>query len=91
MGVIEMWKPAQPEDAHGWWVIQGEDGCEIGSCDGGFEEEQARMMAASHDLYTSTQWLLDAVEKLISNKPIKDLDERIGFAKSIMKNAKLDA
>jgi hypothetical protein len=44
------WIAKQPDNAHGWWVIHDENG-EIGSCDGGFEKEEALLMAAAPNLY----------------------------------------
>ena len=44
------WIATQPENASGWWVIEVEDKGELGSNDGGFEEADAKVMAASKDL-----------------------------------------
>ncbi len=47
------WIAEQPVNANGWWVVCDEQGCELGSADGGFYEEQARLMAAAPDLLES--------------------------------------
>ena len=44
------WSAYSGEDTNGWFVIHDADGYEIGSTDGGFEEDEARMFAAAPEL-----------------------------------------
>lgn len=42
----EPWSAEQPENANGWWILCDSQGQEIGSCDGGYEEEDAKRIVA---------------------------------------------
>lgn len=50
---MEKWYAAQPEEAHGWWVVsrdpEGHD-CIDASGDGGFNEPEARLIAAAPEM-----------------------------------------
>lgn len=42
----EPWLTEQLENANGWWVLCDSEGVEIGSCDGGYEEDDAKRIIA---------------------------------------------
>lgn len=56
------WSAYSGEDTNGWFVIHDADGYEIGSTDGGFEEDEARMFAAAPDL-------ADALKEIVAAWP----------------------
>lgn len=51
------WYAAQPEECGGWWVVAKDpDGRDcIDSGDGGFEKEDAHLIAAAPDLYKALE------------------------------------
>ena len=86
------WKAEQPENANGWWVVTDSEGNELGSTDGGFEEDQAKLMAASPELYDSNVELIGAVNALLTGRAVKNLDEIMAKAQylgSILESSRL--
>lgn len=52
------WEAFTEESFSGWWAVQDGNGHEIGSGDGGFDEEDARLMASAPEL-------LEALEEAV--------------------------
>lgn len=44
------WEAFTQDSFAGWWAIREVGGAEVGSCDGGFDEKDARLMAAAPTL-----------------------------------------
>lgn len=57
------WFATRPEHAHGWWIVstdQDGDNCVDDSGDGGFEEANARLIAAAPDMLDALKILVNA-------------------------------
>jgi hypothetical protein len=53
------WSYGRPESAGGWCVIYDATGNEVGSGDGGYEEADARLITASHELLEALKEIID--------------------------------
>lgn len=49
------------DEYSGWWIICDENG-EIGSCDGGFEEDEAKLMASAPALLRELQNMISVFQ-----------------------------
>lgn len=61
------WYAGQPEHANGWWIVATDPehfDCIDGSGDGGFYEQEARLIAAAPDLLATVHRLLDALDAM---------------------------
>lgn len=58
------WHTRQPEYACGWWVIYDKDDGEVGSGDGGYSEQQAKIISAAPDL-------IDALREISKQDPVE--------------------
>ena len=61
------WYAGQPENANGWWVVATDvecHDCVDSSGDGGFDESDARLIAAAPDLKTTLAAALDELDRL---------------------------
>lgn len=76
-----MWKAEQPISANGWWIICDETGRELGSCDGGFEEDQARLMAAAPSLLAAAEKALSECCDLIGTDAGNALADAVAQSK----------
>lgn len=48
------WEATAPSAANGWWIVSAAHG-EVGSGDGGYEEADARLIAAAPDMLAALQ------------------------------------
>lgn len=65
------WEAFTEPSFSGWWAIRQVGGSEVGSCDGGFEEADARLMASAPEL-------LEALEAIVEN-----WDKKVLFSSDI--------
>lgn len=52
------WSAYRGEDTNFWWIIRDAEGHELGSGDGGFEKDEAHLIAAAPELYEACKKLL---------------------------------
>jgi hypothetical protein len=81
------WTAYSGEDTNDWFVIHDADGHEIGSTDGGFEEEEAKIFAAAPDLLAACKFLINVTETAPPIKLIAMLDEAIQKIKEAVAKA----
>lgn len=54
------WEAFTQDSFAGWWAIREVGGAEVGSCDGGFDEKDARLMASAPELLEALQEMISA-------------------------------
>lgn len=64
MRSIAPWAVDCGDHTNGWCVIVDADGVEIGSCDGGFEEDDAALIAAAPALESALVGLCTRLQEL---------------------------
>ena len=92
---LENWTPGPwvLSDADGRLKIYGESDIVLNKNWSIYPEENikmradAQLMATAPELYDSHDNLIDAIEKLISGTPVRDLDERLLYAERVKQKA----
>lgn len=77
------WDAFTSESFSGWWSVRGRDNREIGSGDGGFDEGDARLIAAAPEL-------LEALEMVTRRGRIDDSEEAMNQVAAAIAKAKKD-
>ena len=81
------WAAVSGEHTNGWFIVEDADGHELGSGDGGFDEEEARIFAAAPDLLEACKFLINVAETAPPIKLISMLDEAIQKIKTAVSKA----
>ena len=85
------WSTYRGEDTNYWWIIRDAEGHELGSGDGGFEKDDAHLIAAAPELYAELEMLCNVIEGAGIECIPPEIEARISCSRDALAKARGEA